>query len=83
MIFKWQMPNKNRVYMHDQVFMVDEIAQKKTLLKRNVKYYFKNSFSFFVLMLKLFTRYGSLRALYGKEQKTQRTQVFWKKQFKL
>jgi len=82
MMYKWQMPNKNRVYMHDQVFMVDEVARKKTLLKRNVKYYFKNSFNFFALMLRLFIRYGSLRDLYGKEQKTQRTQIFWKKQFK-
>ncbi len=81
MLYKWQMPNPNRVYMRTQVIMFDEINQRKTILRRNVGHYFKNLFQFVNLICHLFFSYKTLRDIYTKEQKVQRTRAFWKKQF--
>ena len=82
MIYKWQMPNPKRVYMRNQIIMIDEVTRRETILRRDSKRYFGNLFEFVKLIGRLFFSYKSLRALYGKGQNEQRAQVFWKKQFK-
>ena len=81
MIFKWMMPNRNRVYMRNQIIMIDNVTHQKTVLRRDVKHYFKNLFEFLSLGIKLFIRYNALCTVYNEGQKKQRTCSFWKKQF--
>lgn len=81
MIFKWMTPNRNRVYMRDQVIMLDELTRRKTVLKRDPVHYFRNLFTFLRLSATLAIRYKSLREQYVQGTRSQRTREFWKKQF--
>lgn len=81
MIFKWMTPNRNRVYMRDQVIMLDELTRRKTVLKRDPVHYLSNLFTFLRLSATLAIRYKSLREQYVQGTKSQRTREFWKKQF--
>lgn len=81
MIFKWMTPNRNRVFMRDQVIMLDELTRRKTMLKRDPAHYFSNLGEFLALSAKLYLNFKSLRTQYTKGEKEQRTREFWKKQF--
>ncbi|MBR2018431.1 MAG: hypothetical protein IKA00_14270 [Prevotella sp.] len=81
MIFKWMTPNRNRVFMRDQVIMLDELTRRKTVLKRDPIHYFSNLVEFLALSAKLYLNFKSLRTQYTKGEKEQRTREFWKKQF--
>ena len=81
MIFKWMTPNRNRVYMRDQVTMLDELTRRKTVLRRDPAHYLRNLFTFLRLSATLALRYKVLREQYVQGTKTQRTREFWKKHF--
>lgn len=81
MLFKWMTPNRNRVYMRNQVIVVDRASRKKIVLRRNVFQYFKNLCTFLGLMLTTFLRYKQLNKAYSKGAKVQRTEEYWLKQF--
>ncbi len=67
--------------MRNQIIMIDNVTHQKTVLRRDVKHYFKNLFEFLSLGIKLFIRYNALCTVYNEGQKKQRTCSFWKKQF--
>ena len=81
MVYKWMMPNKNRVYMRDKVIMIDELTQKKTSLYHNKKIYTNNMFNFFILICKFFIKYKKLKNSYIYNSKRQKSKLFWEKQF--
>lgn len=81
MVYKWMMPNKNRVYMRDQITIFDELTKKKTILRFDRIKYFINLFNFTILSLNLFTKFDTLNKSYKKIATRQRTRDFWKKYF--
>lgn len=81
MIYKWMTPNRNRVYMRDQVIMLDELTKRKTVLKYDSAHYLRNLFTFLQLSTMLALRYKTLREQYRQGTKPQRTINFWKKHF--
>ena len=81
MIYKWMTPNRNRVYMRDQIIMLDEVTRKKTVLKRDPLHYFRNLFTFLRLNITFALRYTTLREQYAQGAKPQSTREFWKKHF--
>ena len=81
MIYKWMTPNRNRVYMRDQVIMLDELTRRKTVLKYDSAHYLRNLFTFLQLSTILALRYKTLREQYRQGTKPQRTINFWKKHF--
>ena len=81
MIYKWMTPNRNRVYMRDQIVMLDELTRRKTVLKRDPAHYLSNLFTFLRLSATLALRYKALREQYVQGTKPQRTRDFWKKHF--
>ncbi len=81
MIYKWMTPNRNRVYMRDQVIVLDTVSRRKTVLMRDAAHYFMNIFSFLRLNFIFLLRYKSLCEQYAQKTKTQRTKKFWIKQF--
>ena len=74
-------PNRNRVYMRDQVIVLDTVSRRKTVLMRDAAHYFMNIFSFLRLNFIFLLRYKSLCEQYAQKTKTQRTKKFWIKQF--
>jgi hypothetical protein len=81
MIFKSMMPNRNRVYMRDQIIILDLVTRRKTVLKRSPKQYFANFFEFLWLSINLYLKHRILCNMYISGTKHQRTRDFWKKQF--
>lgn len=81
MIYKWMTPNRNRVYMRDQIIMLDEVTRKKTVLKRDPLHYFRNLFTFLRLNITFALRYTTLREQYAQGAKTEQTKEFWKRNF--
>ncbi len=81
MVYKWMMPNKNRVYMRDQVIMIDELTLKKTILNRMPILFFKNLFCFIKTSLLMCVSFKKLKKIYASSMKQQRSSVFWKQQF--
>ena len=81
MIYKYMTPNKKRVYMHDQITVLDELQRKKVVLKRDPVHYFRNLAEFSLLSLKMFCLFGMLRKAYAKGSQKQRTRDFWKSKF--
>ncbi len=81
MIYKWMTPNKKRVYMRDQVIVIDELQRKKIVLKRDPRHYLGNLAEFLKLSFKMYCQYDKLRKQYIAGTQQQRTRAFWKKQF--
>lgn len=81
MIYKWMTPNRNRVYMRDQVIVLDEVNRRKTVLRRNTAQYFRNLFAFLRLSVMLIVRYNSLREQYAQGSKIAITREFWMRNF--
>lgn len=81
MLYKWMMPNRNRVYMRDRVVMIDELTQKKTSLCHNKRIYAANMFNFLMLICKLCIKYKKIKNNYICNSKRQKSKSFWKKQF--
>lgn len=81
MVYKWMTPDKFHAYRRDQLIVIDELAHKKTVLKRDPIHYLKNFFTFGVLLIKLKLRFKKLRQEYRECSAHQRTREFWKKQF--
>ena len=81
MVYKWMMPNKNRVYLRDTITIIDEITLKKTILKRKQILFFKNLFCFTKTSLLMCVSYKKLKNIYKSSMKHQRSSVFWKQQF--
>lgn len=83
MIYKWMLPgSRTRVYLHDQITVINVLEQQKTVLKRDSRRYFCNLFEFLGLMLLMALRYHSLRRIYREAAVKQRSPEFWEKQFK-
>ena len=81
MIYKWMMPNRNRVYMHDQIIIVDKLNKSIVLLKKSTKYYLRNYINFLYLCSLLIIRYNKLHRQYTKESTKLRSKKFWKQNF--
>ena len=61
MLYKWMMPNRNRVYMRDQVIMIDELTGKKLILTIDFRKYFNNLYKFIILMGEFFIKFKILK----------------------
>ncbi len=83
MLYKQMTPNRNRVYMRDQVIVLDEVTKSKTVLRRNPKLFLKNLFLFFTYSFCFFIRYKYLILEYSERALSQRTKEFWKKEFNI
>ena len=81
MLYKWMMPNRNRVYMRDQVIMIDELTGKKLILTIDFRKYFNNLYKFIILMGEFFIKFKILKKSYSKKAMFQRSRDFWKKTF--
>lgn len=81
MIYKNMMPNANRIYMRDQINIVNNLTNEKITLKLNSSFYIKNLINFIILSTKLWIRYLQLSKIYTLRAKIQRTRDFWKKCF--
>lgn len=81
MIYKWMTPNRNRVYMRDQIIVLDTVSRRKTVLRRNTAHYFRNVFSFLRLITVFFMCYKRLHNQYVQCSKVQNTKEFWIRNF--
>lgn len=81
MVYKWMMPNKNRVYMRDQVIMLDELTRKRVVLYQDSRKFFDNLYKFVILMGRFFVNFKLLQKKYSNKSILQRSRDFWKKTF--
>ncbi|WP_406546002.1 hypothetical protein [Succinimonas sp.] len=82
MLPKWMTPYKEFTYMRSQVTVLDELNRTVMILKRDPKAYFKNLFTFVILLVKLRLTLSSLQKKYMEALPRQRSREFWKEQFK-
>ena len=82
MLPKWMTPYKEFTYMRSQITVLDELNRTVTVLKRDPKAYFKNLFTFVILLVKLRLKLSSLQKKYMEALPRQRSREFWKEQFK-